>query len=100
MTTFEVCKAPYFCQEHVLQVPGLRTMSKPNEFIAEENLHLSKELRQKEVRMDDDRVRTSNYTPSDDSITSKEERGYSSRATHLSSLPSEGRRGGHPTHCH
>ncbi len=47
-------------------------MSKPNEFIAKENLHLSKEPRQKEVRTDDDTVRTSNCTPGNASITSNE----------------------------
>jgi hypothetical protein len=65
VTTFEACKAPYFCREHVLQVPGLRErMSEPNEFIAEENIHLQKEPRQKEVREDDNTVRTSNRSNS------------------------------------
>jgi hypothetical protein len=70
VTTFEACEAPYFCREHVLQIPGLREMSAPEEFIAEENLHLSKEPRQKEVRTDDNTVRTSNRTPGNASITS------------------------------
>ncbi len=47
-------------------------MSEPNELIAKENLHLSKEPRQKKARTDDNTVRTSNRTPGDASIMSDE----------------------------
>jgi hypothetical protein len=60
VTTFEACEALYFCREHILQTPGLRETLEPNEFIAKENIHLSKEPRQKEVREDNNTVRTSN----------------------------------------
>jgi hypothetical protein len=64
VTTFEACEAPYFCREHVLQIPELREFPEPEEFIAEENVHLPLEPRQKEVRVDDDTVKTSNRTES------------------------------------
>jgi hypothetical protein len=47
-------------------------LPKPEEFIAEENVHLPLEPRQKEVRVDDDTVKTSNRTPGEASITSDE----------------------------
>jgi hypothetical protein len=75
MTTFEACKAPYFCQEHVRQIPGLREMSELEEFIAKENIHLPKEPRQKKVREDNDTVRTSNCSnspPPDDASAPSE----------------------------
>jgi hypothetical protein len=37
-TTFEACRATYFCRENVLQVPGLREHA-PEEFIADEERH-------------------------------------------------------------
>jgi hypothetical protein len=60
VTTFEACEAPYYCQEHVLQVPGLRELPESEEFVAEENIHLSDGLTQKDVREDDNTVQTSN----------------------------------------
>jgi hypothetical protein len=61
VTTFEACEAPYFHQERVVQVPD-QMEREPEEFIAEENIHLSGRTRDHEVSEDDDTVRTSNRT--------------------------------------
>jgi hypothetical protein len=61
--TFEACEASFFRREHVLQLPGLREQPDPDEFIADENIHLRANDDATKVREDDDKtIRTSNVT--------------------------------------
>jgi hypothetical protein len=73
-STFEALKAPFFCQEHVLQYPGQRPIAtegpfdpmdllSQEEFIAKENLNLKKQKRtlvNEGVTLDNETVQTSN----------------------------------------
>jgi hypothetical protein len=61
--TFEACEALFFRRGHVLQLPGLREPPDPDEFIADENIHLRESDNAKKVREDNNKtIRTSNVT--------------------------------------
>ena len=63
-TTFEALEAPFYRREQVLQVPGLRELRDPEEFVAEENIHLRDFPDTAKVREDDETIKTSNRTDS------------------------------------
>ena len=71
--TFEACKALFFRQEHVVQLPRMRELCNPNEFIADKNIHLRKFDDATKVREDDDKtICTSNVMRDSPPLTSYE----------------------------
>jgi hypothetical protein len=78
--TFEVCEAPFFQRETVLQVPGctlLRENAKitPEEFVAKEDFHRGnrKRLIDNKVNEDDETIRTSNVPDPPDKMAAPDE---------------------------
>jgi hypothetical protein len=84
--TFETMEANFFCQEHVLQVPGLHHLQRdaPNkqEFNAKENLNFGRGEPRKVVSQDDKTIKTSNVTSPPEGAAEEEP----NTSTHMGAL--------------